>query len=220
MRGLPNRHGVQHQEAHKAMTQVDFPALGGLAAVAESDPPVTVCISRRVRPGCEDQFEEVMREMLTAALRAPGHLGASVFRPTADTNSEYRVVFKFDRKSSLQAWEDSVERRTCLTRMESLLAAPSHRADVTGLEAWFTLPGEPRPNFPSRHRMAVVTWLGVYLVGMVFAVTLSPLLAPLPIWLRVLIHSSCFVPVMLYGVLPRLTILFRRFLYPSSRKSH
>ncbi len=196
------------------MTLADTPVPAGLAMSTDSDPPVTVYISRRIRPGCEGRFEAVMGEILRAVVHAPGHMGASVFRPVDPAAPEYRVVFKFDRMSSLQAWEDSAERRACLYRMEDLLVAPSQRSDVTGLEVWFTLPGEEKPRLPNRHRVALVTWLGVYLVGVVFGVTLNPLIAPLPVWLRVLIHSSLFVPIMLYGVLPRLTRLFRRFLYP------
>lgn len=215
---LPNRQCAHCKEAYQAMTLVDTPpAPAGLVRSLDSDPPVTVYISRKVRPGCESQFETVMRELLRAACDAPGHMGASVFRPTDAAHPEYRVVFKFDRMSTLQAWEDSPERHDYLARMEDLLVAPSHRTHVTGLEAWFTLPGQEAPRLPSRHRVALVTWLGVYLVGLIFAVTLNPRIALLPVLLRVLIHSSLFVPIMLYGVLPRLTRLFRRFLYPDER---
>ena len=202
------------------MTLADTPpARTGFAPSLDNDPPVTVYISRQVRPGCEAQFEAVMRELLRAACDAPGHMGASVFRPTDIAHPEYRVVFKFDRMSTLQAWEESAERHAYLERMEDLLVAPLHRTHVTGLEAWFTLPGQESPRIPNRHRVALVTWLGVYLVGIAFAVTLNPRIAPLPVLLRVLIHSSLFVPVMLYGVLPRLTRLFRRFLYPIEHRS-
>ena len=159
-----------------------------------------------------------MRALLRAAQNAPGHMGASVFRPLDARHPEYRVVFKFDHMSNLQAWEASPERHAFLVQMEHLLVAPLHRSHVTGLEAWFTLPGQEAPPLPDRHRVALVTWLGVYLVGVVFAVTLNPQIAPLPVLLRVLIHSSLFVPIMLYGVLPRLTRLFRSFLYPGTPK--
>ncbi len=203
------------------MTLVDTPPVpSAFALTPDSDPPVTVYISRQVRPGCESRFEAVMRELLRAVQDAPGHMGASVFRPVDAKHPEYRVVFKFDRMSALQAWEDSAERHACLEQMEDLLVAPLHRAHVTGLEAWFTLPGQQTtPALPDRNRVALVTWLGVYLVGVVFAVTLNPVIAHLPVLLRVLIHSSLFVPIMLYGVLPQLTKLFRRFLYPAERKT-
>jgi antibiotic biosynthesis monooxygenase (ABM) superfamily enzyme len=200
------------------MTLVDTPPVTTVFALpSDTDPPVTVYISRQVRPGCEARFEAIMHDVLRAAQNWPGHMGASVFRPTDARHPEYRVVFKFDRMSTLQAWEESAERHAYLAQMEDLLVAPLHRAHVTGLEAWFTLPGQNIANLPDRHRVALITWLGVYLVGVIFAVTLNPIIAPLPVLLRVLIHSSLFVPIMLYGVLPRLTKLFRRFLYPDPR---
>lgn len=189
------------------------------ALSSDNEPPVTVYISRQVRPGCEARFEAVMHDLLRAAQDAPGYMGASVFRPVDATRPEYRVVFKFDRMSHLKAWEDSAERHAYLVQMEGLLVAPLHRTHVTGLEAWFTLPDQKTPPLPNRHRVALVTWLGVYLIGMIFALTLNPVIAPLPIPLRMLIHSSLFVSVMLYGVLPQLTRLFRRFLYPTRRRT-
>jgi antibiotic biosynthesis monooxygenase (ABM) superfamily enzyme len=201
------------------MTLVDSPPVpAGFTLATETDPPVTVYISRQIRPGCEERFEALMRALLRAAQNAPGHMGASVFRPVDARHPEYRVVFKFDRMSNLQAWEESPERHAFLVQMEELLVAPLHRSHVTGLEAWFTLPGQEAPHLPNRHRVALVTWLGVYLVGLVFALTLNPQIAPLPVLLRVLINSSLFVPIMLYGVLPHLTRLFRGFLYPGTRK--
>ena len=203
------------------MTVIDAPLLSAeFALPSETDPPVTVYISRKVRPGCEAKFEAIMRDLLRAAQNAPGHMGASVFRPTDARHPEYRVVFKFDRMSTLQAWEESDERLSYLTQMEDLLVAPLHRTHVTGLEAWFTLPGQETPSLPNRHRVALVTWLGVYLMGIVFAVTVNPIIAPLPLLLRVLLHSSLFVPIMLYGVLPQLTRLFQRFLYPVRPARH
>ncbi len=200
------------------MTLVDTPPVPtGFALSSGSELPVTVYISRKVRPGCEARFEAVMRELLHAAQDAPGYMGASVFRPVDAKHPEYRVVFKFDRMRTLQAWEESPERHAYLALMEDLLVAPLHRTHATGLEAWFTLPGQEAPSLPNRHRVALVTWLGVYLVGVCFAITLNPIIAPLPVLLRVLIHSSLFVPIMLYGVLPQLTKLFRRFLYPHAR---
>lgn len=200
------------------MTLIETPPASAEGAFgSDGDPPVTVHISRRVRPGCEARFEVLMHAMLRSVHRAPGHMGASVFRPVDPAHPEYRVVFKFDRMSNLEAWEASPERQAYLAQMADLLVAPLDRTHVTGLEAWFTLPGQETAPPPNRHRVALVTWLGVYLIGMLFAVTLNPMIAPLPVPLRMLIHSSLFVPVMLYGVLPHLTRLFRRFLYPMRR---
>ncbi|MCW3098253.1 MAG: hypothetical protein JWL77_3871, partial [Chthonomonadaceae bacterium] len=90
------------------MTLVDTPPVTtAFALPSDTDPPVTVYISRQVRPGCEARFEAIMRDVLRAAQNWPGHMGASVFRPTDARHPEYRVVFKFDRMSTLQAWEES-----------------------------------------------------------------------------------------------------------------
>jgi antibiotic biosynthesis monooxygenase (ABM) superfamily enzyme len=48
----------------------------------------------------------VLTGLISAAEGFDGHLGANVFR----TGSEYRVVFKFQHLSNLEAWEKSAIR--------------------------------------------------------------------------------------------------------------
>jgi hypothetical protein len=75
------------------------------------DPPVTVEVLQRVKPGCEAAFEQVLTHLITAASSIDGHLGVNVFR-TGDRNQpEYRIVFKFDSISHLKEWESSPTRQ-------------------------------------------------------------------------------------------------------------
>jgi hypothetical protein len=45
------------------------------------DPPVTVCVLRRVKPGYEAEFEEIITGICNAAMQFEGHLGVNIFRP-------------------------------------------------------------------------------------------------------------------------------------------
>lgn len=75
--------------------------------IHSADPPVTVVISRRVKPGCKKAFEKFISGITSAAMTFDGHLGTNVFRPSSPQDNEYKIIFKFDRASNLQIWEES-----------------------------------------------------------------------------------------------------------------
>jgi uncharacterized protein len=81
------------------------------------DPPVTAVASRRVKQGCEQEFEEWLSGILAAANEAPGYLGSEVLRPgDTEDDDEYKIVFRFDHASNLHACENSEERRRWLRK--------------------------------------------------------------------------------------------------------
>lgn len=183
------------------------------------DLPVTVVISRRVKPGCEKAFEEFISGVTSAAMTFEGHLGTNVFRPSSPEDDEYYIIFKFDRASNLRIWEESECRRQWLARAESLRLEPPTIRVITGLETWFTLPSAKPIIPPPRHKMAVVTLVAIFpliqLVGLIFAPLLN--LSPLPLVLESLMLTAIIVLLMTYVVMPRMTKLFARWLYPKSR---
>jgi antibiotic biosynthesis monooxygenase (ABM) superfamily enzyme len=128
------------------------------------------------------------------------------------------VIFKFDHVSNLRLWEDSEERNRWLERIEPLVEGEARRQVVTGLETWFTLPGQRTLTPPARHKMAVVTWLAVYpLITAIFLFG-GPLLLELPLGLRTLLITALMVPAMTYLIMPGMARLFRRWLYPSQAR--
>ena len=181
------------------------------------DPPVTVIISRRVKPGCKAAFEEFISGITAAAMTFEGHLGTNVFRPSSPENNEYQIIFKFDRASNLRIWQESECRRQWLARAESLRLEPPTIRVITGLETWFTLPS-PKPIIPPpRYKMATITLLAIFPLIQLANLILIPLFKPLPPLLRSLIITGIIVLLMTYVVMPRMTKLFSRWLYPQKR---
>jgi antibiotic biosynthesis monooxygenase (ABM) superfamily enzyme len=88
---------------------------------------------------------------------------------------------------------------------------------LTGLERWFTLPWQPGLPPPPRIKMAMLTLLAVYPLGYVILGLLGPWLAPLPMPLRALVMTALTVSLLTWVVMPRMTRLFRHWLYPSAR---
>jgi uncharacterized protein len=124
--------------------------------------PVTTTVSRRVRPGHEAEYEQVLQGLIAVAAKFPGHLGVEVFRPQTAGAGEYRTVYRFDTPEHLRAWLDSAERAAWLARAETHVIGPIRTSFVTGLETWFTLPSQPATPPPPPHKMALLTWVTIF----------------------------------------------------------
>ena len=178
--------------------------------------PVTTTVTRRVRRGHEGPYEEILEGIISAASGFPGHLGVEVFRPQRGSAGEYRTVYRFDTAEHLRAWLDSAERAAWQARAEPHLAGPLRTSFVTGLETWFTLPGQAMPP-PPPYKMALLTWITIFpLITAIVAIT-GPLLEELPLAARLGITTALTVPLMTWIVMPRVTRLLRRWLYPDHR---
>ena len=201
------------------------------APPAENGYPVTIIRTRRAKRGKEKEVEEVLTGMIQAASTFPGHRGAKLLRPANPDEPEYQVVFTFDTPSHFDEWEKSETRNRWMERLRPLMEREYRTHVLTGLETWFTLP-VPSAGFvpPPRYKMALATWLGIYplVTLLIFLLTalpvgrapgllpylFGPLPAPLPQLLSPLVMTGILVFLMTYVVMPRLTYLLRRWLYP------
>jgi len=181
---------------------------------SSSDPSVTVAIARRVKPGCEPEFEAFLVGVTTACGQFRGHLGTNIFRPVSAADPEYRIIFKFDRLSHLRDWEASEERQYWFAIAEPLTVSPPQIQILTGLETWFTLPGRPAIAPPPRYKMMVVTWLALFPLITMISISLQQFLIPLPLVLRIAITTAISVPIMTYILMPQMTKLCAGWLYP------
>ncbi|MGR6964984.1 hypothetical protein ACU610_11025 [Geodermatophilus sp. URMC 61] len=76
-------------------------------------------------------------------------------------------------------------------------------------------PGHQRPGPvppPSKHQLALMIWLAVLPTLTVLNVGLSSLLADTPVVLRTVIVATIAVPIVMYGLMPRLHRLRARLL--------
>jgi antibiotic biosynthesis monooxygenase (ABM) superfamily enzyme len=182
------------------------------------DPPVTIIAVHRVSPGKEKAFEEIMSNLIEAAMTFEGHLGANVIRPSNSEDSQYHIIFKFDRKSNLQRWENSEIRHQWLMRLAEMTQESLPYQILTGLETWFTLPGQRTIKPPPRYKMALVTWLAIFPLIIVINLLFGHFLSALPLVLRSLVLTVMLVSLMTYVVMPRMTRLFSRWLYPRGKR--
>ena len=187
---------------------------------------VTALITHLVRPGREQEFEAWLRGIGAEAARFRGHQGLTVLRPVDSTHPEYVAVLRFATYDDLRRWEQSTERAEWLQRSEPLTIQPPALRRQSGLETWFTLPGHAVVVSPPKYKMAAIVLTALYpiliavlpLLGLVASgepflaasVTVGPEFA-----VSTLVSALIVVPLMTWVAMPLLTILARRWLYPT-----
>lgn len=176
-----------------------------------ADPPITVLVSRVVLPVNREAFERAMRDLTELSTEFFGHLGVSVFRPGVG-EAVYRIVFKFDSKSHFDLWQASSDVAGLIARVDALTEGEPRVDTLTGLEAWFTLPGVPsRP--PPRPKMAAVTWAALFPLVSLLLTVLQPVIARVPFLVGTLIVTGLVTLLMTYVIMPRLTRMLAPWLF-------
>lgn len=175
--------------------------------------PITVSISRKVKAGCEAEYEAWISGVIDAARDFPGHHGASVLRPCAATHQQYVIIYRFASYEDCQRWEASDTRKEWLAKIEPWVEGEAVTRRGTGLEFWFDLPELPAQKPPSPHKMALVLVVVVFTLVMAINLIFGSWLAELPIWLRTFLVVLTQVLLMTYIVMPRVTKLLKAWLF-------
>lgn len=187
-----------------------------ITGIDEENHQVTTIISHNVRPGREQGYEEWVHGITAAAIKFKGYMGISVIRPWDHSHPEHVAIVRFDRYHNLKKWLESDVRQEWIERLQPLIEEPETIQIMTGLETWFTLTSKPMKSIPPRYKMALVSWLGVFLTLPLLNHFLAPLLSSLPVILGQLIGTGIGVALLTYLIMPRLTQLFCSWLYPNS----
>jgi uncharacterized protein len=191
------------------------------ATAVQAHHPVTVVVTRRVRPGREADYEDWLRRMFAEAAGLEGYLGANVERPAPDAKvREYTSIFRFDSVENLRAFERSEMRHRYLAEVGEYVEADASWQQLTGLEFWFTPPKGTVVPQPARWRMAMLMIVVVYSLVMSLGQLVGLVLASAPLPLRMLVTIVIEVFFMTYVLMPRLTRLLARWIYPSARATH
>jgi uncharacterized protein len=182
-------------------------------------PPVTVVVTRQVRPGRSAEFQRLMNGMRAAAAAFPGHMGGFTIPPDSPGQDCWRTLFAFDTPAHLNAWTRSAERAEWVARMSPLTYGDGAVRVLSGLETWFALPAAQTKAPPPRWKMALVTWSGIFPLVLLASHTVTPLFAswwPQP--LAVLGATGLIVAAMTWLVMPLLARLLAAWLYPAARE--
>lgn len=170
-----------------------------------------VAITRRVRPGCEAEFEVKLRVFAQASLSRPGTLGVQLLYPAPGTASgEYGILRSFASREDRDAFYASAFFTDWERSVAHLVEGGPVCRDLQGLEAWFREGGPPPPP---RWKMAAATLLGVYPTSLLLGITVAPLLQGLPLMLLSLAMAAAMVACLTWVVMPAVTKLLRPWLH-------
>ena len=183
--------------------------------------PVTVVVTRHVRPGHEADYEQWLRRINHEASAFAGYLGTEVHPPAPEAPvREYTNVFRFDSVPHLKAFEHSEVRQRYLSEVVNYVEADSTWHDTAGFEFWFLPPKGTVVAKPSRLRMAGVTTVVLYVMIMTVGRLLGFYLDFLPLALRTLVILPLEVLLMTYVLMPRVTRVLARWIYPRTAPTH
>jgi uncharacterized protein len=187
----------------------------GELVYSDHSAPAVIAIARRVKPGCESEFEAVVQGATLAAHTFPGYLGSEILYPN-NRQGEWRLIMRFDSLIHLEEWETSLVCQSWIARANALTETP-RVLRINGLEAWFALPEMPNMAPPPKWKTAVVSAIGIYPVISFLPGLIRPLTSSLPGWLATLVSIMIMMPLMTWVIMPQVTRLFRGWLYPGKR---
>src|SRR5215475_5052536 len=172
--------------------------------------PVHVAITRRIRPGCEQEFQAALKDFFARSLAQSGSHGASMVVPPPGSNSmEYGIIRSFANAAERDAFYTSPLYLEYKKRIAPLSVGEPESRELQGLEAFFR---QKSPALPPRWKMAIATYLGVVPVVMGLALTLGPLIRHWSFVLNNLVFNALVVVLLTWVVMPLVTRALRGWL--------
>jgi len=176
---------------------------------------VTVVFTWDVAEGREAEFEQWAHGIETTAAASPGQRGVTWLRPE-DGSRRYHAVVGFADAASLRQWMASPGRAEWQERVQGLARSVEPQVATTGLETWFDVPHlGVRP--PARWKMSLTTILGVYPFALLYDGLFAEYFRGWPLPARTAVFPLFLAPLLTYAVMPGLSRLLRKWLYPGSR---
>ena len=127
----------------------------------------TVSITRRVRAGKEQEFEQLYAELGETLARYPGFRSVRLMRPVRG-GREYRAILSFASEEDQQRWHTSLERQALLARFDELAETESFIANISGTSQVGKLALALSPL--DSYVRTTVSGIGLLLLGTILAI--------------------------------------------------
>jgi uncharacterized protein len=162
------------------------------------------------------KYEDWLRRLLEESKSMKGYLGATIQKP-APGSIEYTSIFRFDIVDNLRKFEESELRSRYLREVIDYVEADAIWKKITGLEFWFSPPKGTIIPQPSRFRMSLVTIAVVFGLVLSIGQLVGIVATEVPPHIRLFVTISIEIFLMTYVVMPRITRLVAKWIYPSSK---
>lgn len=177
---------------------------------------VHMAVTRRLRPGSEQAFEEAMQAFAQRSLGEPGVMGIHIIRPVRDAPAaEYGILRSFASEADCEAFYESELFADWLDEVEQYAEGEPIRRKLHGLEAFFRGGGR---GIPPRWKMALITWLAVFPTVVLWSRLIGPALAGAPALAITAAVTLLTTATLTWAVMPTLTKLLSPWLQARPRR--
>jgi hypothetical protein len=182
------------------------------------DEPIHIAITLQVRKTHVAEFERALVDFATRALAEPGARGMQcLYPPPGSASTEYGIMRSFASAADRDAFYQAALFRDWLARVEPMVEGKSARRQLHGLEAWFRDPQEP---MPPRWKMALLSWIAVWLVSMLMRSIIAPVLGrDISQVLEAALIAASVVATLTWVAMPFLVKVAGPWLHPKSKSS-
>jgi len=180
---------------------------------------VTVIISRHVKPGREQDFNEWVSGVSDVLVQFDGYIGMKIIPPSMHKKADYVLIFRFDNYNNLEKWGDSPVRALWLERAKDFTDGEVEIQKLSGLEYWFTIPNPELQNPPPRYKMMIATFVVLFPTIRLISVALNPLTEVLPgVVLQAIVVLTTLI-MMTYWLMPMIISLLAFWLFPKQKNN-
>lgn len=135
--------------------------------------PIHVAIIRRVKAGCEIEFQNALREFIQASFTHSSVQGANIIVPSPGSISrEFGILRTFANAREREAFHKTAVFKAWEEYVKPLTEGEPEIRQLHGLEAWFRGPQSPPPKW----KMALLTWVAVWPISLIVKIVLDPLI--------------------------------------------
>jgi antibiotic biosynthesis monooxygenase (ABM) superfamily enzyme len=172
--------------------------------------PIHVAITRRIKPGCEQEFQSALKEFFASSLAQTGvHGAAMLVPPPGSSSTEYGIIRSFASIAERDVFYASPLYLEWKKRVAPLSEGEPEMRALHGLEAFFRTDGASAPPV---WKMAIATYLGVLPVVMLLALTLGQLIHSWNFILNNVVFNAFVVALLTWVVMPLITRAMRGWL--------
>ena len=179
--------------------------------------PIYVAITRRIKPGCEQEFQAALKEFFARSLAESGvHGAAMLVPPPGSPSTEYGIIRSFASIAERDAFYASPLYLEWKKRVAPLSDGEPEARELHGLEAFFRGNNSASPPL---WKMAIATYLGVVPVIMGLALTLGRLIASWNFVLNNIVFNAFVVALLTWVVMPLITRALHGWLQAGESKT-
>lgn len=164
--------------------------------------PVTIAVSRIIRPGHEEAFHRWADEIDHTAATFPGHRGTIRMQESGGIN---HLVYQFGTPEQLRVWERSQQRAWLITEGDQHSVEHRQiddRPDYGTLAGWFTVPNS---GTVPKWKTFLTTWAAVYPTLLIISTVVTAFGNKLPSPVQLLINSLTLTALLTWAIMPRVT---------------